>query len=180
MARISISLIIFVAMFACSIEVQGQIQTPLRNLARFSGFGWDTGHHFRNPGHDTRYYSPWSMENSGFHPTPVHSAPAQPQEEPAPGFQPIPVQSRPALEINESSASILTAPTSPAIHQPFARNGEYQVRPGQQTGTYEDSHRKLNPYHSSRPSAGSSSFHHQGAFQIPPRQQPAGNFRWKK
>ena len=63
MIRWTICLAAIAAVFASTNELEAQRKAPLRNMIRNMGHGWSGGNHFRNPGYNTSYYTPWSDHN---------------------------------------------------------------------------------------------------------------------
>ena len=64
MLRLTIALTVLVAMFAASSELQAQRRTPIRNVFRQIGVGWNSGYHVQTPGPVNNTYSPWSTTNT--------------------------------------------------------------------------------------------------------------------
>ncbi len=63
MLRLTVLLTLVVATFASTSDLQAQRRAPFRNMMRSLGHGWSSGYHWKTPGHDSSYYSPWSDAN---------------------------------------------------------------------------------------------------------------------
>ena len=67
---------------------------PVRGPMRYLGIGWSGGNHWRTPGHDTSYFTPYSPHNSNLISSPFAAevphdhSPRQPAEEVAPPARP--------------------------------------------------------------------------------------------
>ena len=106
MLRLTIALTVLVATFAASSELQAQRRTPLRNVFRQVGVGWNSGYHVQTSGPINNSYSPWSSTN-----TPNQHW--QNSEQPAPGqgsyFDRQPIQPQSSID---NSATRLLQPES--------------------------------------------------------------------
>ena len=61
------ALLAFSAFFQLTETANGQWKPwsqPTQKPLRLLGQGWSAGYHWRNPGHDSRYYNPYSPHNS--------------------------------------------------------------------------------------------------------------------
>jgi hypothetical protein len=105
MLRLTVIMVVLIALPVPCHQLVAQHHAPLRNLGRWSAVGWAAGYHVKNPGPQANYYSPWNSSNTSsfqgddsmsaapgiINATPFFHAPAEPTSPAVAGFRSFPV-----------------------------------------------------------------------------------------
>ena len=166
MMRWTVCLAALATLFASTTELEAQRRAPVRNMIRTFGHGWGSGNHYRNPGHNSSHYVPWSETNSSY----ANDGNAEPT--PAPNTAPV----QAAREYTPGAKSIWQNPANskhiqPTFHPHYLPATTTVIRTPDQnlnTQAYRIQH-QLKPYHLKTKSPNAVQLKHGGNFQIPTR-----------
>ncbi len=163
MMRWTVCLAALATLFASTTELQAQRRAPVRNMFRNVGHGWGSGNHFRNPGHNSNYYVPWSETNS------THQNDGNTEPTMAPSIAPV----QAAREYTPNANSVWQNPANSKQIQPII-NPHYLpatatvIRsPNRNSGTQAYRiEQQLKPYHLKTDNPHAVELKHGGDFQI--------------